>query len=111
MGIAGLALATSLSSTITAILLYKDMIKKIHGLFIKVDLKEYCKMGMAAVLMGVIVYVFRNTMDTGADYAKRTIILIVIGAVSYINMCGILKVNVYKKMVMLLVGKVKGKAS
>lgn len=111
MGIAGLALATSLSSTITAILLYKDMIKKIHGLFIKVDLKEYCKMGMAAVLMGVIVYVFRNTMDTGADYAKRTIILIVIGAVTYINMCGILKVNVYKKMVMLLVGKVKGKAS
>lgn len=111
MGIAGLALATSLSSIITSILLYKDMLRKIKELFIKADLKEYCKIGIAAVLMGVAVYAFRSIMNTEVDYVKRAIILIVIGAVFYINVCRILKISVYEKMIMLLSRKVKGKAS
>ena len=52
----GLALATSISEIITALLLYKELNKKIKNIDYKSNLKCLMKSLLAAVIMGVIVY-------------------------------------------------------
>lgn len=100
-GIGGLALATSLSSVITAILLWKDCAKKIPGGPINLDLIQIIRICVATFLMVIVSYGVYNILSL--DSVVSLILAILTAIVIYMLCGGILKVDI----VLLIFGIVK----
>ena len=60
LGHNGLALATSLSTTFTAVILLYELRKKIGNLGLEKMIQSSIKIAVSSVIMGVVVYVFYN---------------------------------------------------
>lgn len=97
-GIGGLALSTSISSIITAILLYISVTKKIGKLFNCENIIEYVKMIFSAFLMGITIRISYKATQEHLGYFIGLIVTIFIGFITYMIMCMILKVAMYQKI-------------
>lgn len=92
IGIGGLALATSLSSTITAILLFIQLRKKYGRVLDEGGAKEYTKMIAAAIVMGIVVYIAYYIGKNVNVYVSFAV-SVICGVVSYMLCTILLKVD------------------
>lgn len=96
----GLALATSIAEIFGAMLLIISLRKKIGSFSIKFYSKFLMKLGLSASIMGVIVYFTYNSLDyMNYNFIFRLItllIIILIGAIIYIFLCYILRIEEVK---------------
>lgn len=99
LGIGGLALATSLSSIITAILLYIALKRRQKILFSNDNLKEYIKMIIAVSIMGCIVFFVYNLTKICLGYIGAVVISIAAGIITYMLFCKILNVKIYHSLI------------
>lgn len=95
IGIGGLALATSLSSIITAVLLYIALKRQYKDLFSNGNIKEYMKMIFAVIVMGGIVFFTYHITKMWVGYIGAVTISIIAGMIVYLLVCKILNVAVY----------------
>jgi putative peptidoglycan lipid II flippase len=96
----GLALATSIAEIFGAMLLIISLRKKIGSFSIKFYSKFLMKLGLSASIMGAIVYFIYNSLDyMNYNFIFRLItllIIILVGAIIYIFLCYILKIEEVK---------------
>lgn len=107
VGLRGLALATSLSSTVTAILLYVHLKKKIGCIFESMLIKEFGKMFVSALIMGVITWVVYSNMEQYIGALGGTAISIVLGIVVYFILAKICKITMFEQGMQLLKDKMR----
>lgn len=93
IGIAGLALATSLSSIITSTLLYIQLREKSIFKETKSSGLQYFKMALAAVIMGVCIIVLNRSNMIGNIYV-RFVMEFAIGVLTYLAACVVMKVEI-----------------
>lgn len=98
-GIGGLALATSMSSIITAFLLYIDMKKHVGRLFSKEDFVEYLKMFFSAAVMGIVVYGVYYLVGRYIGEFVTIALAVLAGIVCYLSLSKILKITIYTKVI------------
>lgn len=99
MAHSGLALATSISATVTAILLLYGLRKKIGSIGIKGYIRTFIKSGLASAIMGSIEYFTYHLIygELGVSQLHNMISLlvsIIIGGVVYLILCYFLKVGI-----------------
>lgn len=97
-GIGGLALASALAATINATLNFIMMNKRIKGIFNKSDALDIIKIIFSVLVMSTVVFLVYSLTKTLFDdnFIGRVLTLIVpvcAGAITYVLMCLILKVN------------------
>lgn len=98
MAHSGLALATSISATVTTMLLYRNLNKKISKLNTKGLMRCIFKSVISALVMGVVVYLvyykFGNILPNKKIVQMLNIVLsVVLGALTYFVMCVLLRVE------------------
>ena len=92
----GLALATSISGTITFLILFFLLRKKIHGFGIKIIIISFTRILLASLAMGLVCWaVSKNIPFDGRSLAKlfNLSLSIASGLISYIIFCFILRVR------------------
>ncbi|MGO1580951.1 MAG: murein biosynthesis integral membrane protein MurJ [Peptoniphilaceae bacterium] len=105
MGIKGLALATSISFIIGALLMIFSLRKKLNGLFSQKSFKELSKIIISSLLMGIISKLVYNILLNRLGSTSSLIAGILIAGIIYLFMLIILKVDeVYE-----IIGKFKNK--
>lgn len=97
MGIGGLALATSLSSVITAVLLYLAVKKRFGNILTGKNKREYGKMSGATLGMGIFVWLFFQAAEKHFGCLAGTVAAVLLGAAIYLVLCKILRVETYQK--------------
>lgn len=110
MAHAGLALATSIATTIATILLLHGLKKKIGSLGTKAYITTFLKTGLASGIMGLVVYFTYHGLYRilGVSKLYNLISLLVavgLGAIVYVVLCYVFKVEEVRDVV----GKVKDK--
>lgn len=93
MGIGGLALATSLSSIITSLFLIIQLRSRIGKLYTKKDIFEYVKMIVAAIVMGMVIFMISPILERYFSNLSLFVVMVGIGAISYLILTCILKVK------------------
>ena len=83
MGIGGLALATSISAIVTAILMFITLRKKIGPFGLKELLRSFIKISIASLIMGLVAYSSFKFMTSSLSQNLSLIIAIGIGALTY----------------------------
>lgn len=106
IGIAGLALATSISSIITSSLLYielkrKKLFKETVGAGV-----QYLKMIASAIIMGVCIVLVNKSGIIRNVYA-RFLTEFIVGVFIYFGMCIFLKVEMAEKTIRNVLGRIK----
>lgn len=106
MGINGIALATTLSVTILALILFFEIRRKLDGVSYKGIFIGFIKMTLSGIIMGIAVYFTYRFLNS--TMPNKTIFLIinicistVIGAIVYTAMLLILKVDELKELIKL----------
>lgn len=110
MGIGGLALASSLSATISALLLLIPMSRQYKGLITKRFWLDLAKMAAAALLMGGVVLAVRAGLSavTGSGLAGRAVLTFVpvcAGVAVYFPLAWLFRVPEMRQIAALLSGK------
>ncbi|AQU80216.1 murein biosynthesis integral membrane protein MurJ [Planococcus faecalis] len=93
MGLSGLALATSLSSIICSLLLYKSLTKKIGYLEVKYIYISFVKILAASILMGVAVKVTYFFLVSISGLILSLVFSVIIGLVVYVIIIYFLKIR------------------
>lgn len=93
IGIGGLALATSVAATITAILLFIQLKRKFGRIFEFKEVKDYIKIIISTIVMGAVVYVTYGVMKD-VDLYVRFVVSVLCGVVAYMICALVLKVDV-----------------
>lgn len=83
MGIGGLALATSISTVICTVLLYRSLQKKIDEFNIKIILSPLVKITIASIIMGISSKLLFNILTWNMNQNLSLIISILFGALFY----------------------------
>ncbi|AMC92689.1 murein biosynthesis protein MurJ [Erysipelothrix larvae] len=107
LGIGGLALATSLSSLVTTILLYISLRKKIGSLDTMSTFKSLVKIAFASLGMAVISLLLYKRLSTSISSSMSLISVIIVGAVIYSILIIILKIDGVANIVHSLRKKIK----
>lgn len=107
-GIGGLALATSMSSIVTAILLYVHLKKKIGIIFVKAEKIEIFKMLACAVIMGAETWIAYSMVNQYIGAFSAIVISIVSGIIVYFVLAKICRIKMFMQG-FKLVKKVTGK--
>lgn len=81
MGHRGLALATSISATVTTIMLFLDLRKKIGSIGLLKYLMCFLKTSLASAVMGIIVYLIYYKLGAAVSPSKIGQMLILVGSV------------------------------
>lgn len=94
----GLALATSISATVSTILLFLSLRKKIGGIGLKNYLICFTKTLVASLLMGVLVYLLYFKLGALLPAVKIVqivllIVSVILGAILYFGLCILFKVE------------------
>jgi putative peptidoglycan lipid II flippase len=113
MGVGGLALASAISSTVSALLLLVPMQRKKKGIITPIFLRDLCKILCSAGIMAILVVLLKNTMEQMVlDGLVGRIITVCIpagvGAVFYMILTYVMKLQ-ESTMVFHFIGKVLGK--
>lgn len=93
LGISGLALATSISSTLTCILLFISLRKKIGSFGIKQISTSFMKVLFASILMAILSYISFNLMGPYVSETIALLLAIVIGSLIYFIAIVFMKVD------------------
>lgn len=109
MGIAGLALATSISAITMAVLLYISLRKKIGVILEKNFIYDLLKIMISTVIMGICVYVMRGFIvyKSGIHLLMDLIVVICIAAILYFTMLKVLKTSIFEEQVSIVKNKMK----
>lgn len=104
MAHSGLALATSISATVTTILLFLSLRKKIGPIGLTKYLKTFIKTLAASLIMGAVVYLIYFIIGGMLSQAKLIQIIILllsvtVGAVVYFLLCMLFKVDELKTII------------
>lgn len=104
MAHAGLALATSISTTFTSVMLFINLRKKIGPIGIKGYIRCLVKTLIAAMVMGAVVYFTFYGLTDSYDFNRisESLILLLsigLGAIVYFILCILLKVNELKVLI------------
>lgn len=94
-GIGGLALATSMSSIVTAILLYVHLKKKIGIIFVKAEKIEIFKMLACAVIMGAETWIAYSMVNQYIGAFSAIVISIVSGIIVYFVLAKICRIKMF----------------
>lgn len=105
LGIGGLALATSVSSIVTAVLLYIHLKKRIGNVFYHKMIREFLKMFLSSLIMGVIVWLSYNFVEGQLGYFAGVAASIVIGIIVYFGLAKVLGITIYLKLLDMLKSK------
>ena len=97
MGIAGLALATALSSTASALLLLVPISRRLPGLFDRSFLQDIGKMILCTAVMGILVRLADSALSGLLAYstvsvAAELIVSVLVGVAAYFLLAKILKI-------------------
>jgi putative peptidoglycan lipid II flippase len=99
LGIGGLALATSISAAVTAILMFASLRRKIGGFGLKAIALSFGKISVASVMMGLIVLSSYGLFKKVAADNVALILAVCTGVVSYAVFIYFLKVPVAVQMI------------
>lgn len=107
MGVGGLALATSISSIFAAVLLQRNLEKYISN----VELRKSClgnifKIFISGLTMLIVLMLFKSVYPPQINILN-TLVQIIVGALSYIIVLNILKVDELKDIKEMIIGKIK----
>ena len=83
LGIGGLALATSISAMVSALLMFITLRKKIGAFGLKKITKSFIKISIASLLMGLIAYTSFRFLGSLVSQNLALIVAIVVGALVY----------------------------
>ncbi|MDR3597596.1 murein biosynthesis integral membrane protein MurJ [Clostridium sp.] len=107
IGIMGIALASVIAMIVTAILLFRSIIKIEHGLIIKDIIKKISLLTINSLIMGVIlatiVIYFRNKLNS------LTLLLlgVSVGSIVYFMLCHLFKIEEVIEMKNLILKKIR----
>ena len=107
LGIGGLALATSISATVTSLLMFAALRKKIGAFGIKNILIVFLKIIFASLVMSVIAKSCFNYFKLIIDRELSLLIAIGIGAISYFFVIYIMKIKEVDIVMMTIKGKIR----
>lgn len=98
MAHSGLALATSISATVTTILLFLDLRKKMGHIGMKKFVRCFIKSLLASLVMGVVVYLIYYKLggllpDKKIIQMINLVLAVLFGVVSYFIMCVVLRIE------------------
>ena len=93
MGINGIALATSVSAIVGAILLFFSLRRKIGSLHLKILLKNFLKIIFASLVMGFLVFIFYNYFSSSSNQVIVLLVTVVIGSATYFLLIFLLKIE------------------
>lgn len=104
MGHKGLALATSISATITTLMLFVDLRKKVGPIGIKNILISFIKTLFAGLIMGIVVYLLYYRVggllpDIKIIQMLILLLSVAVGASTYFFLCLVFRVNEMKFLV------------
>lgn len=105
LGIGGLALATSISATVTTYLLIRSLRKKVTHFGFKPTVSKVLKVFLASAVMGVVSYLLYYGLDLGLSSNLTLVITIAVSGALYVVMILLLKIDEVKSMM----GMVKSK--
>ncbi|WP_440898003.1 murein biosynthesis integral membrane protein MurJ [Amphibacillus sp. Q70] len=105
LGIGGLALATSLSSVLTAILMYQSLKKKIGIIDLTNTYMILFKVLIASVIMGFVVYGLNIILIQYTSSNVSLFISIIFGALLYFSLLIFLKVKIVNKVKIKFINK------
>ncbi|EDK35171.1 murein biosynthesis integral membrane protein MurJ [Clostridium kluyveri] len=88
MGVSGLALATSISATITTLLMMWNLNKKLKGIELGRIFVGFSKITLSSIVMGITIYIINNI-------CRSIISSIIIGNLISIGMCFIFGIVIY----------------
>ena len=107
MGASGLALATSISSIVAAILLQRNIKRYINDNEMKGKcIRNISKIFISGILMLVVLMLFRNIYPPRINILN-VMIQAIIGAITYLVVLKILKVNELKVIEEMIINKIK----
>ncbi|NMA67037.1 MAG: murein biosynthesis integral membrane protein MurJ [Clostridiaceae bacterium] len=107
MGIGGLALATSISAIVTAILMFITLRKKIGPFGLKELTKSFIKISIASLIMGLIAY---GSFILSGSYLSQNLSLIMaigIGALTYATIIYFMKIPEVDSTIIAIKNKLK----
>ncbi len=115
LGIQGIALASSLAMFITAVLLFKSVLKLQHNLKMKGILRKIGIILFNSVIMGIIIFVyikiFENKLSVQISSKIDLIIFLsigtLIGMVVYVLLCYVFKIEEFIEIKTIMVKKLK----
>jgi putative peptidoglycan lipid II flippase len=99
MGIAGLALATSISACITTTLLYIGLTRKIGTVVGKIGMITLWKAIMASLIMGLLARSFYNMLTTSFGQNRALLIAVFLGASVYFILIFCMKISYMEEFV------------
>lgn len=111
LGIGGLALATSASSVVTAILLYFSLKRKTGSIFREGAPAQFWKMLFAAAVMGALVYFIYKYGVLWLGNFVGVICSVAVGTVVYFIVAKLLGITVYTKVLDMMKKKLKRKSA
>ena len=109
MGIGGLALATSISAVVSALLMFITLRKKIGGFGLKEISASFVKISIASVLMGVIALWSFNFLGQTLRENLALVFAIGVGAVAYAVLIYFIKVPEVERTLEVVKNGLKGK--
>ena len=111
MGIGGLALATSISAVVSALLMFITLRKKIGGFGLKEISASFVKISIASVLMGVIALWSFNFLGQTLRENLALVFAIGVGAVAYAVLIYFIKVPEVERTLEVVKNGLKGKVT
>ena len=105
MGVGGLALATSVSSIVTSLLLVFQLQKRLGRILPHGQLQMYVKIVVATLIMGVVVFVMSRICLASANVLTTLGVGVLTGVIVYVASLFWLKVDVAIEMWKLLVAR------
>lgn len=107
IGIAGIALATSISMFIISVLLFRSLHKKIGSFGITHMLKSLLKIAVASLIMGIVSKVFYLVTANNIGENVSLIISILLAILIYFSIVYLLKIEDVNIIVSQSIGKIK----
>jgi len=98
MGIAGLALATSISATVTTYLLIRSLRRRVTHFGLKPTVAKLLRVLFASTSMGIVSYILFYGIDLGLSSNITLIITILVSSIIYVVLILIFKIEEVKHM-------------
>ncbi|WP_312653915.1 murein biosynthesis integral membrane protein MurJ [Proteiniclasticum sp.] len=102
MGIAGLALATSISATVTTYLLIRSLRRKVTHFGLKPTVAKVLRVLFASSVMGVVSYLLFYGTDLGLSSNLTLILTVVVSGSVYVVMILLLRIDEVKHMITMV---------
>lgn len=109
MGIAGLALATSISASVSFVVLYVSLNRKINGIPLRNLSNTFIKVIIASLVMGLVAYYgYEVLFSLSIDYKIAMFLAIGVAALVYVIVIYLFKIQEFQELWDLLISKVLG---